>query len=408
MDKLMRIAFVTFGCKVNKAETDALINTLASYGGSYAENPSDADAVIINTCAVTEKAQKDGVKFITRLKRKNPRLITVATGCLAELMKDELKADHVVPNADKMNAVKLLLGEVKEHAVFLKTHTRAFLKVQDGCDCHCSYCIIPSLRGKPVSKSMEKVLDEARGMISAGYKEIVVTGIHIGLYGADIPGSPALAGLLKELALLDGDFRLRFSSLYVNEIDVDFIKTVAQEPKICGHFHISLQSGSDSVLTAMGRNYTAADFLDTVELIREYIPDAGLGADVIVGFPGESAEHFNESMRLLDEARLDYLHVFPYSRRPGTKAAAASGQVGESVKLERAKLMRDMAEKHKQLAAEALVGRKFRVLSEKDGKGHTDSFWLVDLPEATGENEFVDVVITGCNKGVLCGKIAGK
>ncbi len=455
----MRVAFIAFGCKVNQAEMDKLIPGLAGLNAEYVRNAGDANIAVVNTCAVTEKAQKDGEKYLKHLKERNPGLSVIATGCLAELLKDSLKdsgVDVVVSNADKDSILNIIREAVngnvrswqnkaesplglneggaedahtrtifssripdqahnggKEQAAdgndssamkqgktfFRATRTRGFVKIQDGCDSFCAYCIIPSLRGAPASVDTGAVCDEITALVGAGYKEIVLTGIHIGMYGKDKGAGCTLLSLLKKLLEIKGDFRIRLSSLEVPEVTSELLSLVANSGgRICQYFHISLQSGSAAILSKMGRKYVPGDFLSAVEAIRKTLPDACIGADVITGFPGESDVLFDETAVLLKQAVLNYLHVFPYSRRPGTPAADMAGQVPDAVKKGRADRLRRLGGEFKERSAAAMKGKCVRVLAERGGKGHADNFYMVRLPPGVPVNTFIMVKITGCDK----------
>ncbi len=401
------MAFVSFGCKVNQAEIDTYISALSSYNAECVADIHAADLVVVNTCAVTAKAQADGEKYLRTLKAANPDVVIAATGCLAELMKERLSGvDIIVANADKA----ALLSRVFPEAVAVKADsprrkTRAFLKVQDGCDAFCTYCIIPSLRGAPVSVPVADVLAEAKRMISVGYKEIVVTGVHVGRYGMDNGSTPV--ELLRALAGIQGEFRLRMTSLDVPEINSELIDTVrVSNGKICPHFHISLQSGSSYILSRMGRKYSAVNFLSAVSLIRSNIPYASIGIDLITGFPGESDGHFDETLSVLKAAELDYIHVFPYSERPGTPAAGFADSVPVAVRKNRAKIVREMGQTGKAAGAAAMIGREVAVLAEKGGKGHTENYYLMKLPPGTPVNKFYRMrVVSADAAGVLSGVV---
>ncbi len=436
----MRVAFVAFGCKVNQAEVDKLVSGLAGLSAEYVKNTGNADIAVVNTCAVTEKAQKDGERYLKQLKEHNPDLSVIATGCLAELLKDRLNGsgvDVVVSNTDKDSILNIIRAAAKkimstesdkaENATGLPIppggrgeeattnrrvltepekikgaygrRTRAFVKIQDGCDSFCAYCIIPSLRGAPSSTDAGAVCDEITALVAAGYKEIVLTGIHIGMYGKDKDEEVALTGLLKRLLEIKGDFRIRLSSLEVPEITAELLSLAAGSGgRICPHFHISLQSGSAAVLSKMGRKYAPEDFIAAVENIRKAMPDACIGADVITGFPGESDRFFDETAVLLERAGLNYLHVFPYSKRPGTPAAEMQGQVPGAVKKERADRLRRLGEEFRAKSASAMKGKCVRVLAERGGKGHSDNFYMVRLPAGVPVNTFATVTVTGCDE----------
>jgi threonylcarbamoyladenosine tRNA methylthiotransferase MtaB len=385
-----KIAFISFGCKVNHVETEELKQKLAIYQAELAKTPAEADIVVINSCAVTQKAADDVQHYIKSLRTGRPHLKVVLIGCA----ESDCGADLFIPNAQKQGLFEILeLVEAdKPQEAQSSDRTRAFVKVQDGCDSYCSYCIIPYLRGKPVSLPSALVEEKVKALLSAGQREIVLTGIHVGLYEEGLPY------LLNRLGALEGDFRIRLSSLYPEDITPELLK--AGKGKLCGYFHISLQSPNADILRRMGRSYTPEDFIRCVRQIKEAFPDAGIGADVITGFPGESEAQFQEGLGFLRESEIDYLHVFPYSPRPGTKAADYPDQIEPSEKKRRAAILRKLSEEMKTRGAERMLGKTLRVLAEQGGKGHADNFWLVKCPD-TPAGEFVDIKITGHDKSLV-------
>ena len=370
---MIKIAFASFGCKVNRAETDDFIRELGDYGAEKSKL-EEADFIIINSCAVTAKAVSDVEKYIRCLKSRYSAQI-VLTGCIGEL--EQQGADIILTNADKVSLLeKIGLNKTEAKGLEASTGTtRAFVKIQDGCDRFCTYCIIPSLRGAPVSVSMKKIEEDVKKYVKAGHKEVVLTGVNTALY------EPNLVVLLERLAGLPGDFRLRLTSFYPESITKELITFIKESgSKICPHFHLSVQSGSSETLARMGRNYSAQKVAEAVSLIRLALPEAGIGADFIAGFPGETEEQFEESCRLALELGFDYIHSFPYSQRPGTKAACFDGQLSESEKKKRAAVLRDISKDLKTAAAIKLKGQTLRVLTEKGGKGHADNYFTVKTP----------------------------
>jgi threonylcarbamoyladenosine tRNA methylthiotransferase MtaB len=364
---------------------DTLAYRLPEYDCVHVSSPEEADILIVNTCAVTETAQREGEKYLKKIKSKNPSLKIVATGCVAELQGDTLGVDLVVRNADKDKLLDVIgrANPTPTEGKAINLHTRAFLKIQDGCDSFCTYCIIPALRGAPHSVPADDVVIEAKRLLDAGYKEIVLTGIHIGLY------EPSLVELLRRLTSIEGEFRLRLTSLYVQDITLELVELIANSNKLCPHIHISLQSGSAKILQAMGRCYSPSDFVNKVALLRERVPLVNIGADLIVGFPTESDEDFADTMKLLSGVELDYLHIFPYSKRPGTVAAEMDGQIAYSVKRKRAPEARELDKMYRQSAERRMAGHTLRVLSERGGRGHADNYYEVTLPDGTPSNEFI-------------------
>ena len=415
----MNLYFFSFGCKVNQVEFENLKIEALGYNINITNDLNIADAVVINSCAVTEQAVQKLKNFLKKIKKNNSNAKIFVTGCAAELKKDGLKddfADFVITNAGKSDLLKYIskqqdfLKSIAFEDTFQNTgvpgsfdKTRGFLKIQDGCDDFCSYCIIPSLRGKPRSKPVESVIEEFKILLEKGYKEIVLVGIHIGKYGYDL--NVSLTDLLKELIKIEGNYRIRLSSLEVTEISEELIDIIKNnQDRICPHFHIPLQSGSDEILKKMNRNYLALDYINTIKNIRAKIPDATIGSDVIVGFPGESDENFKESINTLEDAIVSYLHVFPFSLREGTDAYLMSDKIDEYIINDRAKHLRKYGEAFKFNAAKKFAGKSMRVLTEKNNKGLTDHYFQVKFNENVDANRFVTVKIFGVQiDGVLAG-----
>jgi threonylcarbamoyladenosine tRNA methylthiotransferase MtaB len=415
----MNLYFFSFGCKVNQVEFENLKMEAILNNINITKDISIADFIIVNSCAVTEQAVNKLIFFIKKMKKNYPNAKILVTGCAAELKKEELKnnfVDLIVTNAGKSN----LLSYIKEQKDFLKSvafeekfenvgiagsldKTRGFLKIQDGCNSFCSYCIIPTLRGKPRSKQIDEVKDEFKTLLQKDFKEIVLVGIHIGKYGLDL--NVKLYDLLKTLVKIKGDYRIRLSSLEVTEISEEIINLIKNNPtKICRHFHIPLQSGSDTILKRMNRDYLSKDYINTVKKIKYKIPEVTIGSDVIVGFPGETEENFKETLNTLEEAAISYLHVFPFSLREGTKAFEMDNKIDERVISERAKILRKYGEAYKFNAAKKFANKTLRVLTEKNNKGLTDNYFQVIFPKDIEKNQFINAKIFGVQiDGVLAG-----
>jgi threonylcarbamoyladenosine tRNA methylthiotransferase MtaB len=382
----MRIFFKNFGCKVNQSELDSLNRFLCA---SAVTAPENADIAIVNTCAVTESAEKECLKYLLKLKRDNPVLKVIATGCLISLREEELMARdiiyaHVSEVPELLHRLSAEFGSSSSDeniAQHTGSKTRAFLKIQDGCDRYCSYCIIPYLRGGSVSRPFDEIITEAQNLISAGYKELVVTGINIGLYDG-------LPKLLQRLASFEGEYRLRLSSLHLDTVPAA-LEAASASDRIVPHFHISLQSGSRRILSLMGRNYTPENFIEAVFLIRSNFPYAGIGADIITAFPSETDEEFMETYALLDSSGMDYLHVFPYSPRAKTKAAELSGRINPAVRKERVRLLRELGKELRHSGAKRLSGQRVTVLTETGGKGYSENYYLIRTPAAQTPNVFI-------------------
>ncbi|MCR4317924.1 MAG: tRNA (N(6)-L-threonylcarbamoyladenosine(37)-C(2))-methylthiotransferase MtaB [Planctomycetes bacterium] len=334
----------TLGCKVNQYETQMIREQLArvGYDSVAEEDDVSADMVVVNTCTVTMTAGSKSRQEIRRLKRKHPGALIVVTGCYADsdqkVLDEMTEVDIVVPNKSKESFVETVLGpeflesnaELAGHRGIstFDDHTRAFIKVQDGCELYCTFCIIPSVRGKIVSRSVAGVIEEAKRLADSGYLEIVLTGIHLGAFGQEYHDENALAFLVKSLANeVPGLERLRLSSIEIGEINPALLAVIRDEPICANHLHIPLQSGDTNVLKRMHRRYTAEEFLETIGRIRSALADPGLSSDVIVGFPGETEEAFLNTVELVKACNFHRVHIFPYSKRPRTPAAKYSGQV---------------------------------------------------------------------------------
>ncbi|TVM03836.1 MAG: tRNA (N(6)-L-threonylcarbamoyladenosine(37)-C(2))-methylthiotransferase MtaB [Candidatus Brocadia sp. WS118] len=329
-------AFITLGCKVNQYETQAIREALAAKGFVETIPEQAADLYVINTCTVTSASDEKSRQHIKRVKRKNPRAIVVVTGCYAEADARTIKnidgVDYVITKDEEAQLAEIVSRDTvprvptQESIYNLKIshfagHTRAFLKIEDGCDMYCSYCIIPYVRGGIKSRRPQDILEEARRLIDNGYKEIILTGIHLGAYGKDTQGAYRLLGVIQMLSNLSGLERLRLSSIEVNEITNDLIDLVMHLGKICPHFHIPLQSGDDFILKRMNRKYTSSQYLETLDSIRSKIDSPSFTTDVIVGFPGEKDEHIENTINLCKNAGFSRMHIFPFSAREGTPAA---------------------------------------------------------------------------------------
>jgi len=379
----------TLGCKVNQYETREIEELLDRAGLARACGDAEADLVVVNTCVVTAEAARQCRQTIRRMRRENPRARLIVTGCYAAgPERDDLRSIdgvHIIlADKDELRRRLALLPHTGRTAGLgadelapqsnlptcgishFRGHTRAFVKIQDGCDQFCSYCIVPHVRPVMRSRPAEEVIDEVRRLIEAGHREIVLSGIHLGRYGQDLSPVGALGDLLRRLAVLPRLGRLRLSSIEVVEVDEALLEVMAERrDRICPHLHLPLQSGDDAVLAAMRRPYTSGEFLQHVERIRRALPDVALTSDVIVGFPGETAEAFQRTCRLCSEAAFSRLHVFPYSARPGTPAAEMPDQVPAEVKRSRSDRLRKLGHELAARFAAGLVGCEVTVLAEQ-------------------------------------------
>ena len=351
----MKVAVLTLGCKVNKYESDALIFELKNRGFATTDSLEEADIYIINTCAVTNEAEKKSRQMIERARKFNPNAKVYVMGCASQnrpVQFDDRDVSVIIGTAGKKNLVDML--EENGHKIFdlpteyeddlfsAQTLTRAFIKIQDGCDNFCSYCIIPYLRGRSRSRSLESIVSEA-SKLPDDVKEIVLVGIDVSDYKID--GQKGLGILLEKLDGLGK--RLRLSSMEDGLIDEEFMEKLASLKNFCPHFHLSLQSGCDNVLKKMNRKYTTAQFEESVKLIRKYFPFAGITTDIIVGFPTETEEDFEETLAFVERVKFSQLHIFPYSKRTGTASAKLYGDLSGMVKAERLKRLEALGKKHK-------------------------------------------------------------
>ncbi len=389
----MSIEVVTFGCRLNTYESEVMKQHAADAGLS--------DTIIFNTCAVTAQAEKQARQAIRRARRENPAARIVVTGCAAQVRPDQFtgmqEVNAVIGNQEKMTAAPYLtldseraqvndIMSVKETASHLVAsfdgRARAFIQVQNGCDHRCTFCIIPYGRGNSRSVPMGEIVTQVRTLVESGYNEIVFTGVDVSDYGKDLPGTPTLGQMMRRvLAAVPELKRLRLSSIDAVEVDEDLYRLIAEEPRLMPHLHVSLQAGDDMVLKRMKRRHLRADIIDFCERVRAMRPDMVFGADIIAGFPTETDAMFENTRALINEVGLTYLHVFPYSARPGTPAAKMP-QVKSELRKERAGILR--AEGEKQLAHyyASLVGKQLEIVIEQDGKsGHAEGFALVQLSQ---------------------------
>ncbi len=411
---------VTFGCKTNQYEGDALASALAK-AGVRVDEAAQPDIVIVNSCTVTEKADRRARQAVMRIAREHPAARIYITGCYAAREADQLRR---LPNVAGVFADKTELARIitrgKEPAASVEPPAgrrgRAYLKIQDGCDARCSYCIVPLVRPALSSKPLDAILIEARELVAAGFLEIVLTGIHVGKY------SGSLAKVISGVAATPGLARLRLSSIEMPELAEEIIELMASNPVVCPHVHLPLQSGDSGILAAMNRRYSPGQFLDAVGRIRERIPDAAVTTDVIVGFPGESDSAFENTLRVVREARFSKVHVFRFSARAGTKAATLPGHVTQRVVTRRKRQLMTLADELALDYARAFVGRNVEVIVEtvepgKSGRavartvasGLTERYLRVTFdagPELIGRKALVTIERAGA--GTLEGRLKGK
>ncbi|MBQ9438306.1 MAG: tRNA (N(6)-L-threonylcarbamoyladenosine(37)-C(2))-methylthiotransferase MtaB [Lachnospiraceae bacterium] len=387
-----KAAVKNLGCKVNFYEAKQLENALLAAGFTLVDFSEWADAYIVNTCSVTTIADKKSRQLLHRARELNPKALVVAAGCYADTGKDALikdgAADMIIGNESKAQIPQLLLekfGGIKENetkearkdvsenteipGASLPARTRAFLKAQDGCNRFCSYCIIPHARGRVTSRSIQELVSESAALAAEGYQEIVVTGIHISSY------ENGLAALLESLSEIEGLKRIRLSSLEPTIVSEDFARRISRLEKLCPHFHLSLQSGCDETLKRMNRHYNTEEYLKAVERLRLAFPHPAITTDVIAGFPGETDEEFEESLRFCEEVGFYQMHVFPYSKRKGTPAERMPGQLSNAVKAKRAQRLRLLTKAQEKEFLQACLGSKMEILIEENNTIDGDSYF---------------------------------
>jgi threonylcarbamoyladenosine tRNA methylthiotransferase MtaB len=372
----MRVAFYTLGCKLNQAETEYLVGRF-SQSGFQLVSPNDvADIYIANTCTVTHIADRKSRHWLRLARRRNPRALIIATGCYAQRSRQELAslADLVVDNTEKENLLALTQtfsferrglgeGEAKQSQMLAATvRTRSLIKIQDGCHGPCTYCIVPKVRPREYSLPASQIIDEVKQKVALGYKEVVLTGTKVGSYKDD---GTDLRDLIRRILDDTGIERLRLSSLQPSEISSEFL-ALWQDERLCRHFHLALQSGSETVLQRMRRSYSLDQYQRTINLIKEKIPEVAITTDIMVGFPGESAEEFEQSYSFCQQAGFANIHVFPFSPRPETAAARMPGQIKDKVKQERNQQMLELSRSSRRRFCEQFLGQTMPVLWEKE------------------------------------------
>lgn len=394
----MKFKIVTLGCKVNTYESNVIRDILIN--NDYIESDDNsADIYIVNTCTVTNTSDNKSLKEIRRIRRDNPDSIIVVCGCMLQVKKDidDIDANIIIGNTNKSKIVELLNEYYKDKKKIIKidnimnsdfepmklnnfNRTRAFVKIEDGCENFCSYCIIPYARGKVRSKLPEEVFDEVNLLVKGGHKEIVLTGIHTGHYGADLKDY-TFAKLLSELVKIDGLERIRISSIEMNELNDDVLDVLRNSDKIVSHIHIPIQSGSDTILKLMNRKYLKKDFIDKINEIRDIRPDINITTDIIVGFPGETEELFNETLDTVDKIRFTKIHVFPFSLRKGTKAEELPNHIDEVTKKRRVKILISKSEELEKEYMSKYINKEVIFIPEvyRDGYliGHTGNYLLI-------------------------------
>ena len=422
---MKKVALHNLGCKVNAYETEAMQELLEKEGYEIVPFKEGADIYIINTCTVTNMADRKSRQMLHRAKKMNPNAIVVAAGCYVQAKSESKETDEsidiIIGNNKKQDLISILkeyqekhdgiqkeiidINHTKEyeelHLSKTAEHTRAYLKVQDGCNQFCTYCIIPYARGRVRSREKENVVAEVKQLVANGYQEVVLTGIHLSSYGVDLQREDLLS-LILAVNEIEGLKRIRLGSLEPRIITEEFAKTISGLEKICPHFHLSLQSGCNGTLKRMNRRYTAEEYLEKCELLRKYFDNPALTTDVIVGFPGETEEEFEESRAFVEKVKFYETHIFKYSRREGTKAAVMENQVPEQIKTKRSNILLELDERKRKEYEEKFIGKTVEVLMEeeveKEGKcyqtGHTKEYIKVALKgDENMQNQLVKIKI---------------
>ncbi|HHV73992.1 MAG TPA: tRNA (N(6)-L-threonylcarbamoyladenosine(37)-C(2))-methylthiotransferase MtaB [Thermoanaerobacterium sp.] len=428
------VSFFTLGCKVNQYETEAMAEIFKSSGYDVVGFDEYADVYVINTCTVTGRGDMKSRQEIRKAKKINPDSVVAVVGCYSQVASNEVlnipevnvvlgtknkgeivKLVEKAANANKVNAVEDIFKDRKFEELKISAqegHTRAYLKIQDGCNQYCTYCIIPYARGPIRSRKPNDILDEVKRLKDNGYKEVVLTGIHVASYGKDLENADLL-DIIKMIHEIEGIERIRLSSIEPTFLTEDFVREVSLLPKFCRHYHISLQSGSDSVLKRMGRRYTTSEYKTIIERVRKYIKDVAITTDVMVGFPGETEKEFNETYNFVKNIQFSKMHVFKYSRRAGTKAANYPDQIKNSVKEERSKILIKLSEECELKFYRKFLGSTLNVLFEQRTKelddyveGLTDNYIRVAVEtDLNIKNKILPVKLIDLKKDFAIGKI---
>lgn len=418
MNEVKKVAFCSLGCKVNQYETNAMAQKFIEHGYEVVEFDEYADVYIVNTCTVTNVADRKSRQMLRRAKEINKDATLVACGCYAQVAKEELKKipeiDLIIGNNEKNDIIQIVENHIAQKGaedlvsdvmykldyVELGTttyteKTRAVIKVQDGCDRFCSYCLIPYARGHIRSRKIENVIEEIKKVVEEGINEVVITGIHIASYGRDFKGENiGLIDLLEEINKIQGLHRIRLGSIEPTIITDEFVERLSKLDKICDHFHLSLQSGCTETLKRMNRRYTTEEFRDVTKRLRSKFPNAALTTDIIVGFPGETDEEFNTTYEFLKEIAFYKMHIFKYSQRKETKAAVMPNQVDGKIKEERSKKLIELSNENEYNYNKKYIGKQVEVLfEEREGeylKGHTTNYIVVK--HKTDKNDLINKI----------------
>lgn len=435
---MKKAALHNLGCKVNSYETEAMQQLLEHAGYEIVPFSQKADVYIINTCSVTNMADRKSRQMLHRAKKQNPESVVVAAGCYVQAATEELKkdlsVDVIIGNNKKTELVAILeehfsagkdsaddihvieIGETREYESLgiskIADHTRAFIKIQDGCNQFCSYCIIPYTRGRVRSRQAANVVQEVETLVKNGYQEVVLTGIHLSSYGIDLTQGEDLLGLIKMIHGISGLKRIRLGSLEPRIITEEFVKELTSLDKVCPHFHLSLQSGCDETLKRMNRRYTTKEYEEGCNLLREYFVRPAITTDVIVGFPGETEEEFLQTKAFLEHIHFYEMHIFKYSKRAGTRAADMTDQILEGVKIRRSDELLELERRMSRVYREGILGSTRDILLEEtllvDGTeylvGHTREYVKAAVPFGKGRK---NIIVTGRFTHMLTDEIIG-
>lgn len=388
------VAFTTLGCRVNQYDTDAMRGLFIQSGYTPVDFDEKADIYVINTCSVTNMGERKSRQLIRKAKRTNEDAYIIVTGCYAQLAPEAIATidgvNLVIGTNNRHRVVELveqlestekqisIVRNIMEQATFEEMplygneidKARAFMKIQEGCNNYCTFCIIPYTRGKLKSRRVEDIVKEAKRLVEHGYHEIVLTGIHLGNYGIELLEKPNLAHVVKALLEIPGLERIRLGSIESVEVSEELVDLMAKDPRFCTHLHLPLQAGSDHILKLMNRYYNLQEFKDLIARLRSRIPGLAITTDIIAGFPGETDEDFEETMRTVEEIGFTHIHAFPYSKREGTPAATMEDQVPEAVKKTRVALLNSLGQKGLQKFAEQMIGKPAEILIEREEDGY--------------------------------------
>ncbi|MGA7721275.1 MAG: tRNA (N(6)-L-threonylcarbamoyladenosine(37)-C(2))-methylthiotransferase MtaB [Ignavibacteriaceae bacterium] len=429
-----KVALHTLGCKLNFSETSTIGSHFLNHGYQIVDFKDTADVYIFNTCSVTENAERECRQLVRRALRQNPEAFIAVTGCYAQLRPNEISeingVDAVLGSNEKFKIFTLLqnfqkksltciyvspLQQLNEfgaaHSTDADNRTRAFFKIQDGCDYKCSFCTIPMARGKSRSMDPDELLFDFMKLVNRGYKEIILTGVNVGDYGKAF--STNLYQLLLKMIQVPGDFRIRISSIEPNLLSNEIINLTAGSEKMCKHFHIPLQSGSDNILKLMQRRYNTIDYAELINKLKRKIPDIGIGVDMIVGFPGETDEYFKQSYNFLNNLPVSYLHVFTYSERPDTKAINMPGMIELAERKKRNNMLRILSDKKKNNFYSEMIGKELEVLFEGPDennivKGFSSNYVRVGHTfDSELVNNFSNIAVTCIEENICLGELKG-